>query len=164
MLRSVYGASMSGPSAYTPTKRAPFTRRTSASLGEYQPTKRVPMPARHVEDCRYPLTVQAGSVPYATRQVPAHRSDRVHSPPEVKNHSLNSGVWLESNCRIPSPTETRLFLSSTTTTAIPFTYSTRSGRRGKLAQPLISSSSACRTSMISAYAGMSPKIMFAIAA
>ena len=37
-----------------------------------------------------------------------------------KNRSLNSGSWFESNCRMPSPMETQLFLSSMTATAMSF--------------------------------------------
>lgn len=46
-----------------------------------------------------------------------------------KNHALNRLSWLESNCRMPSPVLLRLFFSSSTPTAMPFTYSTTSGRR-----------------------------------
>ena len=46
-----------------------------------------------------------------------------------KNHALNSGCWFDRLCRMPSPMLTLLRFSSSTPMAMPFTYSTMSGRR-----------------------------------
>ena len=65
----------------------------------------------------------------------------------LKNHALNSGCWLERLWRMPSPMVTRLFFSSSTPMAMPFTYSTMSGRRSWL--PLSVTSSAMAKSFFS---------------
>ena len=65
----------------------------------------------------------------------------------LKNQALNSGCWFERLWRMPSPMLTRLFFSSSTPTAMPFTYSTMSGRRSWF--PLSVTSSAMAKSFFS---------------
>ena len=60
----------------------------------------------------------------------------------LKNQALNSGCWFDRLCRMPSPMLTRLFFSSSTPTAMPLRYSTRSGRRSWLPFSVTSSATA----------------------